>query len=92
MLVSATLEAAGFFLVAIGSRMDCTHCGCVDCPYPCLGAVMSCVRLYLEPSDKLPPSMRPASFVPIIDCAPEQARDLKRRLIRQGYSVTAVPL
>jgi hypothetical protein len=54
--------------------------------------VVGVVRLYLEPSEKLPASMRPHSFVPIIDCAPEQARDLKRRLIRQGYSVIAVPL
>ncbi len=54
--------------------------------------VVGVVRLYLEPSEKLPPSMRPESFVPIIDCNPDQARDLKRRLIRQGYSVIAVPL
>lgn len=50
------------------------------------------IRLYLEPSERLPPHMRPQSFVPIIDCNPDQARDLKRRLIRQGYSVIAVPL
>jgi len=54
--------------------------------------VVGVIRLYLEPSDKLPPSMRPHGFVPIIDCDPSQARDLKRRLTRQGYSVIAVPL
>jgi hypothetical protein len=54
--------------------------------------VVGVVRLYLEPSEKLPASMRPQSFVPIVDCAPEQARDLKRRLIRAGYTVIAVPL
>ena len=53
---------------------------------------MGVVRLYLEPSERLPVSMRPESFVPIIDCTPDQARDLKRRLVRQGYSVIAVPL
>ena len=36
--------------------------------------------------------MRPQSYVPIIDCNPEQARELKRRLQRQGYEVIAVPL
>ena len=54
--------------------------------------VVGVIRLYLEPNEKLPPSMRPQSFVPIVDCAPEQARDLKRRLTRAGYSVIAVPL
>ena len=68
------------------------HCGCVDCPYPCTGPVVGMIRLYLEPSEKLPVSMQPQSFVPIIDCNPEQARDLKRRLVRQGYSVTVFPL
>jgi hypothetical protein len=54
--------------------------------------VLGVTRLYLEPNDKLPPSMRPESFVPVIDCAPEQARELQRRLRRQGYDVIAVPL
>jgi hypothetical protein len=53
---------------------------------------MNVTRLYLEPSDKLPLSMRPESFVPVIDCTPEQARELQRRLRRQGYDVIAVPL
>jgi len=57
-----------------------------------VGLVVGVVRLYLEPSEKLPLSMRPADRMPIIDCNPEEARDLRRRLIRQGYSVTAVPL
>jgi hypothetical protein len=55
--------------------------------------VLGCiVRLYLEPSEKLPAHMRPQSFVPVIDCNPDQARELKRRLTRQGYHVIAVPL
>ena len=54
--------------------------------------VVGVVRLYLEPSERLPVSMRPEDFVPVIDCNPEQARDLKRRLVRQGFSVIAVPL
>jgi len=53
---------------------------------------LGCVRLYLEPSARLPAHMRPQSYVPIIDCNPEQARELKRRLQRQGYEVIAVPL
>jgi 2-keto-3-deoxy-6-phosphogluconate aldolase len=53
---------------------------------------MGLVRLYLEPSERLPVSMRTESFVPVIDCNPEQARDLKRCLVRQGFSVIAVPL
>jgi hypothetical protein len=53
---------------------------------------MNVTRLYLEPSDKLPPSMRSESFVPVIDCPPEQARELQCRLRRQGYDVIAVPL
>jgi hypothetical protein len=53
---------------------------------------MGVVRIYVEPSDKLPVHMRPQSFIPVIDCNPEQARDLKRRLQRQGYEVLCVPL
>lgn len=53
---------------------------------------MGCVRLYLEPSARLPAHMRPQSYVPIIDCNPDQARELQRRLKRQGYEVIAVPL
>jgi len=54
--------------------------------------MLGVIRLYLEPRPDLPASMRPQSFVPIIDCNPEQARDLKKRLNRQGYDVIAVPL
>jgi hypothetical protein len=57
-----------------------------------LAAVVGVTRLYLEPCEKLPHHMRPASFVPVIDCLPEQARELQRRLRRQGYDVIAVPL
>ena len=54
--------------------------------------MVGCVRLYLDARDDVPHHMRPQSYVPIIDCNPEQARDLKRRLQRQGYDVIAVPL
>ena len=50
------------------------------------------IRLYLELKDDLPASNRPRSFTPVIDCEPEEAQQLKRRLQRQGYSVIAVPL
>ena len=53
---------------------------------------MGCIRLYIEPREDSPPQRRINSFVPIIDCNPEQVRDLKRRLQRQGYTVTCVPL
>jgi len=57
-----------------------------------MALVLGCVRLYLEPSAKLPAHMRPQSYVPIIDCDPEQAKALKGRLQRLGYTVLAVPL
>ena len=54
---------------------------------------MGAVRLYLDLDEqKVPLSMRPESYVPVIDCNPHEARDLRRRLVRQGYSVIAVPL
>ena len=54
---------------------------------------MGAVRLYLDLDEqKVPPSMRPESYVPVIDCAPHEARDLRRRLTRAGYTVVAVPL
>ena len=54
--------------------------------------MVGAIRLYIEPNDRLPESMRPADRVPVIDCAPHEARDLKRRLVRQGYSVILQPL
>jgi hypothetical protein len=54
--------------------------------------MMGCIRLYIEPRETVPDHMRSRGFVPIIDCNPDQARDLKRRLQRQGYEVIAVPL
>lgn len=50
------------------------------------------VRLYLELRPEVPEHLRPRSYIPIIDCNPEQVRELKRRLTRQGYNVIAVPL
>jgi hypothetical protein len=56
-----------------------------------MARVVGVIRLYLEP-DKRRRRVAPSSFVPIIDCNPDQAKDLKGRLERQGYSVVAVPL
>ena len=56
-----------------------------------MALVLGCVRLYLEPDERRK-RVAPSSFVPIIDCNPEQAQELRRRLTRQGYSVIAVPL
>jgi hypothetical protein len=56
-----------------------------------MALVLGCVRLYLEPDERRR-RLSPASFVPVIDCNPEQAKALKGRLERQGYSVIAVPL
>ena len=53
---------------------------------------MGAVRLYLEPNGKLPQHRQPESITPILDCNPEQAAELKRRLQRRGYTVIAVPL
>lgn len=50
------------------------------------------VRLYLELKPELPETHRPRDWTPIIDCPPEEARALKRRLQRQGYTVIAVPI
>lgn len=51
--------------------------------------MMGVVRLYVEPAERMPLHLRPDSFVPIIDCSPEQAGELKQRLIRRGYNVLA---
>ena len=71
--------------------MDCPHCACVDLAQTCLALVVGVVRLYLEPDERRK-RVVPSSFVPIIDCNPEQAQELRRRLTRQGYSIIAVPL
>ena len=54
--------------------------------------MMGCVRLYLEVKETVPPQHRPPITTPIIDCDREEARYLKRRLQRLGYTVLAVPL
>ncbi len=54
--------------------------------------MVGCIRLYLEPRPDLPDHMRPSDFIPVIDCNPEQARDLRRRFQRQGYIVHAFPI
>ena len=54
--------------------------------------MMGCVRLYLEVKDCVPAAHRPPIQTPIIDCEPEEAAFLKRKLQRLGYTVLAVPL
>jgi L-ascorbate metabolism protein UlaG (beta-lactamase superfamily) len=54
--------------------------------------VLGVVRLYLEVKEWVPEHHRPPITTPIIDCDPEEAQLLKRRLQRQGYTVLAVPL
>jgi hypothetical protein len=54
--------------------------------------MMGCVRLYLEVRESIPASHRPPIVTPIIDCDPEEAAALKRRLQRLGYTVLAVAL
>lgn len=49
-------------------------------------------RLYLDVRESIPLEQRPPLRVRIIDCAPEDAAALKRRLQRRGYSVLAVAL
>ena len=54
--------------------------------------MMNAVRLYLEVREGIPEAHRPPITTPIIDCNPEEAAELKKRLQRRGYSVIAVPL
>ena len=54
--------------------------------------MMGCVRLYVEVREDVPSQHRPSITTPIIDCHPQEAAELKRRLQRRGYSVLAVPL
>jgi hypothetical protein len=54
--------------------------------------MMGCVRLYVEVREAVPEQHRPPIATSIIDCDPLEARTLKRRLQRLGYTVLAVPL
>ena len=54
--------------------------------------MLGAVRLYLEPNEKLPLHRQPTGFMPVRDCSPEQAPELKRQLQKRGYTVIAVPL
>jgi hypothetical protein len=47
------------------------------------------VRLYIEVQEAWPAANRPPITTPIIDCRPEEAAELKRRLQRRGYKVLA---
>jgi hypothetical protein len=54
--------------------------------------MMGLVRLYIEVKEGVPEPHRPPITTPVIDCAPEEAAELRRRLQRRGYTVLAVPL
>ena len=54
--------------------------------------MMGLVRLYVEPSESLPPQHVPDTYQPVIDLMPEHAQRVRKDLKRQGYDVIAVPL
>lgn len=54
--------------------------------------MMGLVRLYVQPSEKLPAGHVPDDYAPVIDIVPEEANQRRRALRRQGYDVIAVPL
>ena len=54
--------------------------------------MLGVIRFYCEPDPRLPEHKRPADRVPVIDCAPHEAKSMKRRLVRQGYAVLLQPL
>ena len=54
--------------------------------------MMGLVRLYIEPSESLPPQHVPDTYQPVIDILPEDAKSVRKSLRRQGYNVIAVPL
>ena len=58
-----------------------------------LGAsVVGVIRLYIEPREDIPPHQRPPEHTPVIDVAPELAREVRKRLKRKGYQVHAFPI
>ena len=54
--------------------------------------MMGLVRLYIEPSESLPPQHVPDAYQPVIDIVPEDAQRVRRNLRKAGYDVIAVPL
>lgn len=54
--------------------------------------MLGVVRLYIEVRESIPALHRPPITTPVIDCHPNEAAELKKRLQRRGYTVLAVPL
>ena len=54
--------------------------------------MMGLVRLYVEPSESLPPQHVSDDYQPVIDLMPEHAPRVRKDLRRRGYEVIAVPL
>ena len=54
--------------------------------------MMGLVRLYVEPSESLPPQHVPDDYQPVIDLMPEHAPRVRRSLRKAGYDVISVPL
>ena len=54
--------------------------------------MMGLVRLYVEPSESLPPQHVPDTYQPVIDLMPEQVQRVRKDLRRRGYDVISVPL
>jgi len=54
--------------------------------------MLGVVRLYLEHRDDVPSQYRRPITHPVIDCMPDQVRDVRRALLKAGYTVLAVPL
>lgn len=54
--------------------------------------MLGIVRLYIDHKEEAPEHMREHPWVPVIDVQPDQAHEVKRRLVRRGHEVIAVPL
>lgn len=59
----------------------------------CWWHVLGCIRLYLEPDERLPEHSRPRAQAPaVVEVDPAQARAEARRWRRAGYRVAMVAL
>ena len=54
--------------------------------------MLGVVRLYVEHRDEVPPQHRSPIAHPVIDCLPEHVKDVRRSLLKAGYTILAVPL
>lgn len=50
------------------------------------------VRLYIEPRDYIPDSMKPVTGDPVIDVEPDMVYTMRQELRRQGFEVIAIPI